>query len=54
MLDFTVNTDAMPIDLVSSKNVDTWLEEQSETTKLWLERAKFRGRANEFVTPTRL
>ena len=50
MLDFTVNTDATTIDLVSSKNVDTWLEEQSETTKLWLERAKFRGRANEFVT----
>ena len=49
MLIFEDNSDAIPIELVSLETLESWREEQNETTLEWLARAQFEAKANQHV-----
>ena len=52
MILFNENKDATAIELVNSRDIESWRSKQSETTLSWADRAKFRGTANQhFAVP---
>ena len=52
MIRITDDTDATPIELVSSKDIEAWRSKQSEVILAWANRVRFRGTANHcFAVP---
>lgn len=50
MLVFNHDKTATPIELVSSKELKEWCQNQSEVTLAWAERSKFKAKANQWFT----
>ena len=50
MLIFENNADAMPLELVDTEGLASWLEQRDPATRTWLQRADFTAKENQAVT----